>query len=121
MEPATDCTVDKTKETAPKVNVIHKSVPVDKDVRGVPITNSAGEPYNPPITKKIIERELFTVGDLADALNRRGYICNRDTVSNFINKHEIQPVRRIGHYRVFDRVALDLLRSWLKKRGKMRA
>ena len=28
--------------------------------------------------------ELFTTGDLADAMNHRGYTCSRDTVDHFI-------------------------------------
>ena len=71
-------------------------------------------------TKHINPLELFTVGELADALIHRGYDCNLDTVKNFITKRKIEPVMRKGGYRLFDRATLDLMRTWLKKRGKLK-
>jgi len=64
--------------------------------------------------------EEFTTGQLADALTNRGYFCTRDTVEHFVKTRKIEPVKRSGNYRIFDRVALDLLRQYLKNRKRKR-
>jgi len=76
---------------------------------------------NIPLTEETLlgqEPELFSVGTLAKALQFRGYDCNKDTVKNFVSKRKIQPVHRLGNNRIFDRTTLELMRNWLKSRGK---
>jgi len=121
MNPATDCTNQRAVHKSIATN--HSTVSVDKDINGNPITNSAGEPIKPSPAKDVAELlpQLFTVGDMADAATRRGFVCTRDTVQWFIRKKHIQPIRRAGNYRMFSQAALDLLCQHLENRKRKRA